>query len=859
MEKIFLRTVLSVLLFNSIEINAQVITIASARAMAGGFTANTSATTGPSVTVSGIITNGPEFGTSRFMQDGTGGIEAYGILLNNITTGDSVVITGILSNYNSLLQINPSSIQLISSGHASPASIVFSGGNIASAFSETYEGTLVRLNGNTSITTSAGAALTTFAGNTTYRINGNASTGLRINSGSTGADGIIGTMAPSGNYDVTGIMGQFSSSNTTTGYQLFPRLYNDFVLPSAPDIISSLRAINISSTGFTIIFNTLNAGDIKINYGLTTALGLSNADNAYTTSHSLAISGLSPATVYYIKATSTNSFGSSVSSVIPMITGSNSTGDIKIYFNNTNVDHNFAFPGNNATALNQTIDDTLIAYISRAKYSIDIAIYNWNNVNLSNITDAVNSAYSRGVRVRVIGNGSTSNAGITGLDAGINRLISPMSSGYGIMHNKFAVIDVYSSNANDPIVWTGSTNWTGQQINVDINNVVIIQDQSLAKVYTMEFEEMWGSSAASPNISNSKFGTYKTDNTPHDFKIGGVDSECYFSPSDGINTKIIETINMANHEFNFAVMDLTRSDVANAIKLKYNSLPDTCSAGILDDTTGVTGAGGPYFTMKGGMDKRLRIHVDTNIMHSKYIIIDANNASSDPLVLTGSHNWTNAADQLNDENTLIFHDNNIANKYYQNFASVFGLEGEKSCNYVCPMPAAVYAGSDQVFCSNTTGVALLGSVGGYATGGKWSGGSGTFSPNANTLNASYTFSAAEKMTGLVTLTLTSDGSCGGVTDEVVFSIGNCTSIQNNTYKPLVEIFPNPAESFIVISADNALNISNFKLINLNGEVVMNKTFYNSLPADISVLPKGIYFLKLTVSDGSFIYDKIIVE
>jgi phosphatidylserine/phosphatidylglycerophosphate/cardiolipin synthase-like enzyme len=772
MKKFSSQIIFCFLLIISIQSKSQIITIASARALAAGFAANTS-TAGPAVTISGIITNGSEFGTSRFLQDGTGGIEAYGNLLNGITTGDSVVIAGVLSNYNSLLEINPSSVQLIRSGNSLPAPVIFSAGNIMAAFSETYEGQLVRLNGNIGITTSAGTSFNTFAGNTNYMINGNASTELRVNINSAGANGIVGTIAPSGNYDVIGIMSQFSNSNTTTGYQFFPRLYNDFVLPPAPDIISSLKATDITTTGFTVIFSTQNAGGTKIDYGLTAALGSTIVDAASTTSHSLAISGLAPATVYYVKATSANSSGSSVSAIVPMITASNSSGDIKVYFNNANVDNGFAYPGNNAIALNQSIDDTLIAYISRAKYSIDIAIYNWINLNLSDITGAVNSVHARGVQVRVIGNGSTSNAGITGLNAGINKLLSPATSAYGIMHNKFVVIDAASANAADPIVWTGSTNWTAQQINADINNVVIIQDQSLAKIYTMEFEEMWGSSTASPNAGNSKFGPYKTDNTPHDFNIGGVTVQNYFSPSDGVNTKIVETINSADKEFNFAVMDLTRSDLANAIKQKYNSFPDTCSAGIIDDTVGVSGAAGPYFTMSSAMNNRLRIHLDTNTMHSKYIIVDAGNASSDPTVLTGSHNWTNAADQLNDENTLIIHDNNISNQYYQNFAAVFTLEGGKSCNYISPVLAM-----------------------------------------ANT---------------------------------------------NNRAKSLVRIYPNPADANIVISADASLNISDLMLINLNGEVVINKKFYDLMQVDISFLPKGFYFLRLTTADGLFINDKLIVE
>lgn len=63
-----------------------------------------------------------------------------------------------------------------------------------------------------------------------------------------------------------------------------------------------------------------------------------------------------------------------------------------------------------------------------------------------------------------------------------------------------------SSNPADAIVWTGSTNWDEEQINSDVNNVIIFQDQTLAQAYTTEFNQMWGGTGLSPNLTNSKFG-----------------------------------------------------------------------------------------------------------------------------------------------------------------------------------------------------------------------------------------------------------------------------------------------------------------------------------------------------------------
>lgn len=86
------------------------------------------------------------------------------------------------------------------------------------------------------------------------------------------------------------------------------------------------------------------------------------------------------------------------------------------------------------------------------------------------------------------------------------------------------------------------------------------------------------------------------------------------------------------------------------------------------------------------------------------------------------------------------------------------------------------AGSDQTICNTFNSVSLSGSVGGSATGSTWTtSGTGTFSPNATTLNASYIPSVGDK-TGSVTLTLTSSGGCGTATDNMSITFNNCTGV-----------------------------------------------------------------------------------
>jgi len=93
--------------------------------------------------------------------------------------------------------------------------------------------------------------------------------------------------------------------------------------------------------------------------------------------------------------------------------------------------------------------------------------------------------------------------------------------------------------------------------------------------------------------------------------------------------------------------------------------------------------------------------------------------------------------------------------------------------------AVTSAGADQTVCVTNPAVQLAGTVSGGASSGTWSGGTGTFNPNASTLNAIYTPSAAEIAAGGVTLTLTTDdpvGPCGAVTDQMHVTINPAATV-----------------------------------------------------------------------------------
>ena len=437
-------------------------------------------------------------------------------------------------------------------------------------------------------------------------------------------------------------------------------------------IFGNPKQSNISNNGFTVGYSTnITAGSI-LKYGLTNSLELGYIGNGQsTTNHNINLTGLQPASFYYVRPCAINGVDTVQSTKTYLYsTASNSTGVIKVFFNKSidNTVSNGTFPTlSNSPA---AIQAEMIKRIDSARTKIDCAVY---NNNTSAIVTALNNAHNRGVRVRYIADDGTSNTALSAAQFPVLYVNS-----LDLMHNKFMVTDVDSVNKS--FVWTGSMNWTSNNINDDYNNVVLIQDQALAKAYVVEFDEMWGSNGSSPNATLSKAGSLKTDNTPHFFNIGGKSIECYFSPSDKTTEQIDKAINNSGGDLQLALLTLTRNELGSTIVAKHQG--GETVACIIEN---INDQGSEYTNLTASGVETLQHTLPFDI-HHKYAIIDANTPNSDPTVITGSHNWSTAAETVNDENTLIIHDAEIANWFLQEFSKRYcELKGGTSCIYNPPI------------------------------------------------------------------------------------------------------------------------------------------------------------------------------
>lgn len=368
-------------------------------------------------------------------------------------------------------------------------------------------------------------------------------------------------------------------------------------------------------------------------------------------SHTADLSGLEPGAIYWIRIAAIRDQDTVFSETRPFATRSLSSGDIRVFFNQ-GIDVAAAgglFPAGSSAS--DVITETL-ARINAAQQTIDVAMYNTSRADL---VSALKQAHNRGVRVRYIAAAATENTALKPAPA------FPVVYGNAgaLMHNKFMVID---ADLTDRCwVMGGSMNWTFSNINTDYNNTLFIQDQSLARAYELEFNEMWGSDQAVPNPANARFGSAKKDDTPHQFLIGNVPVECWFSPSDRVTLQIVRAIQSAEQQVAFSIFTFTRNEIGNAFVNKHQS--GVSVRGIIENIDDP----GAEFAWLSNNGVAVFPHPAAPLLHHKYVVADAGRPDADPLVLTGSHNWSTAAETSNDENTLILHDPDIATLFQAEF------------------------------------------------------------------------------------------------------------------------------------------------------------------------------------------------
>lgn len=382
---------------------------------------------------------------------------------------------------------------------------------------------------------------------------------------------------------------------------------------------------------------------------------------------------------------------------------------IKTYFNAVS-DHSVATP-NNKSRDNWDIIQPLVDRIDSANYSIDLMGYEIKNMRVGH---ALANATRRGVRVRVVTDNSTRNrspkynqpmwdtlraAGIYNIDdagtvyqpdGSIVELSQNLPNAGAIMHNKYAVFDVLSENPEDDFVWTGSMNitYTGPW---NTNVTFVIKDNGIAKAYSEEFQQMWGSKTEIPNPNKARFhkDKYKVSQNIH--YVNNIKVEVYFSPMNrnhtqpSISKRITELINhYAKNDVEFLSFAISPDIPISQAMINRSGRGEIRLQGVIDPAfyAQYRNKGQIWAQPEMSFGNRLVLPAkEVRKLHAKTIIIDALYPYPEKhkaIVIAGSYNFSKAAEKSNDENILMIHDNKIANQFYQDFMGVQGRALKKS-------------------------------------------------------------------------------------------------------------------------------------------------------------------------------------
>ncbi len=585
---------------------------------------------GSVVTTTGTISTGDEYGVIRYLQDNNAGIALYSTSLSSTVPGDSILVTGVLSLYKGELQISPvMSYQLLSSGKSLSTYI---SNNFLAISAATFTG---RLTSVTCVGITTCEASFDEGPYIAYDQFGHEAKML-ISSSSA----IIGQPIPSKAIVVSGI---WTSINQQ--YQLLVRDYADASEGSC--LLLPPASISFDNDQVQISWHDLPVSNSAFEWGVDDFAEQVETDSIGP-DWTFSPPNLIPGKIYQGRLRQIHNESDTIYS-LPVLFSAPVTGpDIQIFFNH-HVDASYSDGSAPAGTEPSSIESNVISLIDQVSHTLDMAVY---NAGSTLIIEAIKRAVQRGVQVRYITDDETSNSVLNGITA------FPIlyRTGDGIMHNKFMIGD-----ADDPasaFVWTGSTNWTISQLTSDDNHAYVIRDQALALNYKREFEEMWGTDLSH---INSRIGEAKTDNTSHDFFFNDIGIESWFSPSDETDCHILNAIASANHHIEIALLLLTSQDLIDEIVALHEEGVEVRV--ILEDEASSTYA----VSRLRAAGIPLEIHDPSPIFHHKYAIIDEGYPDSDPIVVTGSHNWTFSADHINDENTLIVHDQSFANIFRQEY------------------------------------------------------------------------------------------------------------------------------------------------------------------------------------------------
>lgn len=405
---------------------------------------------------------------------------------------------------------------------------------------------------------------------------------------------------------------------------------------------------------------------------------------------------------------------------------------IQVYFNNSESSE-YQETYRQQIRLGDDLEKQIIDTISQAKSSVDVAV---QELRLPKIAQTLAEKHKAGVKVRLIleSNYSRPWSSFTSteiaklkkreqerynefqkfVDSNQDNQITPEeisqrdalaiihnakipwiddtadgSKGSSLMHHKFVVVD------NRFVIIT-SANFTFSDTSGDIsnlsslgntNNLLKIDSSELANLLTEEFNIMWGDGVGGK--PDSKFGVTKPVRKPQTIILDNSKITIHFSPtspsqpwSNSTNGLIAKTLSASTKTVDLALFVFSDQQLANILEERHNQ--NVQIRALIESQFAYHPYSEVLDMMGFALSDNCKYEVDNrpwknpistvgvpilakgDSLHDKFAVID------NQTVITGSHNWSQAANNGNDETLIVIENPAIAAHYQREFNRLYG-------------------------------------------------------------------------------------------------------------------------------------------------------------------------------------------
>jgi phosphatidylserine/phosphatidylglycerophosphate/cardiolipin synthase-like enzyme len=263
------------------------------------------------------------------------------------------------------------------------------------------------------------------------------------------------------------------------------------------------------------------------------------------------------------------------------------------------------------------------------------------------------------------------------------------SKGSRLMHHKFVVVDhrfVIITSANFTLSDT-SGDFTNSSSLGNANNLLKVDSPELAKLITEEFNIMWGERVGGK--LDSKFGLQKPLRKSQTITLNNSKITVNFSPIsptepwvDSANGLISKTLSASKKTVDLALFVFSDQQLANILEERHDQ--NVQVRALIEPQFAYRSYSEALDMMGFALSENCKYEVDNHpwknpistvgvpilakgdLLHHKFAVID------NQTVITGSHNWSEAANNGNDEILVVIENPTVAAHYQREFDRLYG-------------------------------------------------------------------------------------------------------------------------------------------------------------------------------------------